>query len=616
MVPSPTAKIGCIRSPALPCGENRDCAESQACFGGQCRPICADDLGCLSNERCDNGACKPICRLDDDCRAGELCQGLICSPGCRSDSACADDYACINQQCVPVCADLAACGVNAECAALNHQRVCSCPAPLIGDPLVGCKYPITACTTKEECPQGYSCYGNVCHTSCRNDQNCLADEKCTRGICRGVCNSDATCGEGFICENRLCQTGCRSDVSCPTNQACLNKKCSDPCTKLGQCGACAECSVINHGVQCSCPNGYLGNPLTSCAAPVEHCNSYCECDEAGVFCAERCSADAECSCGQTCYRGKCRSTCTTNSCQSGQLCQNGACMPGCKANSDCAVDRSCINNQCVDPCATEKVCGRGAVCKVADHHALCLCPDGFRGEPSQECVSFECQTNDDCESSKICDDGSCKNPCLGACGNNAQCKVVHRHAQCSCPSGYYGNPLIDCLKLACQKKSCGVCKSNPCGPDAVCEEVPAGFQCKCPALCTARDNDPRNGCVCIGDTVISCDGHSCGFNAKCRITTLGNQEVPQCYCPPEFPFGNPAERCKYQVGRSQSNFVQTFFQLCLFCSRFAFQHTLEVNELIKIITISVSAQSKQIPVFKFLPYFQFIILRTLLRRHT
>lgn len=546
MVPSPTAKIGCIRSPALPCSENRDCPDGEACFNDLCRPVCADDGGCLSNERCDNGACKPICRRDDDCRNGEVCQGLVCTIGCRSDAGCPDDHSCVNQQCVNACADATSCGTNAVCTAINHRQACSCPAPLVGDPLVACKYESTHCQTKADCPQGHTCYGNVCQASCRNDQNCLADERCMRGVCRSVCNSDSACGLGFICENRLCQAGCRSDTTCPDNEACINKKCTDPCGVLGQCGNCAECTVINHGVQCSCPTGFLGNPLAQCTAPAEKCNSYCECDESGAFCAERCSLDSDCACGQKCYKGKCRAQCSQSSCAPGQLCQNGACMPGCKTNSDCSIDRSCVNGQCTDPCANDRACGKNAICKAADHRALCLCPDGFRGEPSRECLSFECQTNDDCDVSTICDNGQCKNPCLdtGACGNNAQCKVINRHAECSCPSGYFGNPLVGCEKLQCQKKSCGVCKSNPCGSGALCEEVPAGYQCKCPPLCTARDNDPRNGCICIGDTVTLCNGYQCGINAQCRVNSLHGQDIPECFCPPELPYGNPLEKCK------------------------------------------------------------------------
>merc|ERR1719481_1149015 len=33
-----------------------------------------------------------------------------------------------------------------------------------------------------------------------------------------------------------------------------------------------------------------------------------------------------------------------------------------------------------------------------------------------------------------------RNPCIGACGLNARCKVVGGIAACACPAGYQGNP--------------------------------------------------------------------------------------------------------------------------------------------------------------------------------
>lgn len=167
MVASPTAKIGCVRTPAISCTENRGCPSDFACFGEMCRPVCANDAGCLNNERCEAGACKPLCRRDDDCRNGEVCQGLICVSGCRSDSGCPGSLSCINQQCIDPCLSPTACGTNAECACVNHKKQCSCPAPLVGDASVGCRFVPTVCDSHNDCPTGHSCYGNVCQATCR-----------------------------------------------------------------------------------------------------------------------------------------------------------------------------------------------------------------------------------------------------------------------------------------------------------------------------------------------------------------------------------------------------------------------------------------------------------------
>lgn len=123
---------------------------------------------------------------------------------------------------------------------------------------------------------------------------------------------------------------------------------------------------------------------------------------------------------------------------------------GCRTHSDCPSSLSCTNNQCIDPCNSgESPCGINALCRVSNHRAVCLCPEGFQGEPIQECYQLECHLDEDCEPNKRCSVGGvCTNPCLvhGVCGFNAQCRVVNRQAQCSCPPGHFGNPKVNCKK--------------------------------------------------------------------------------------------------------------------------------------------------------------------------
>uniref|UniRef100_A0A1A9ZCQ3 EGF-like domain-containing protein n=1 Tax=Glossina pallidipes TaxID=7398 RepID=A0A1A9ZCQ3_GLOPL len=534
MVPNPTPQVGCVRSPPQECNENRDCPYGLACFESVCRPLCAEDAGCLSNERCQNGACKPLCRRDDDCRNNEVCLGLSCVPGCRSDQGCPTHLSCFDQQCIDPCADARACGTNAVCEVINHTKICSCPIGLLGDAEVSCKSLITTCSSNADCTSTQLCYGGSCQKKCRNDQNCLNDERCMRGICRTVCNVDSVCPQGQICENRICQIGCRNDLNCAPDQTCINKMCKNPCDSLGQCGQCASCLVVNHGVQCSCPNGFVGDGLTGCQLPAQRCNPSCECDETGTYCAQPCSRTTDCACSQVCTRGKCRAKCGANrSCPLGQLCERGACVAGCKTNNDCAMDQTCTKGQCSDPCTDKQVCGSNALCTVTDHRMLCYCPDGYDGEPTKECVQFECQHDNDCESNKKCDKGKCRNPCLeyGACGSNAQCRVVNHKPQCSCPPDFFGNPLTECQPLK------GGCASNPCGINSRCSEVPGSYECSCMEGCIG---DAQKGCVCEDHLVNACHDQPCGLNAACRV--LQHNEA-QCYCPDEFPNGDPYVHC-------------------------------------------------------------------------
>lgn len=167
------------------------------------------------------------------------------------------------------------------------------------------------------------------------DLECLSDERCHNGICKAVCNSDSKCSPNQICENRLCIGGCRSDTSCPDNEACVDKQCKGnkilqlfvfvkgfinikekmfnviiaPCDSAITCGQCAECKVVNHGVQCSCMPGYNGNPLVGCSKSILKCDGTCPCDLETGYCAKRCTATKDCSCGEICHENTCTTKC-------------------------------------------------------------------------------------------------------------------------------------------------------------------------------------------------------------------------------------------------------------------------------------------------------------------
>lgn len=131
----------------------------------------------------------------------------------------------------------------------------------------------------------------------------------------------------------------------------------------------------------------------------------------------------------------------------GFVCKDGACLSGCRVASDCPVDKACYAGRCQDPCGPESPCGTNALCRVSEHRPVCLCPEGYQGEPSRSCEKALCTADKDCEPSQHCGpDGACRNPCLeaGVCGTNAQCKVIGRRPQCSCSPGYQGNPLVEC----------------------------------------------------------------------------------------------------------------------------------------------------------------------------
>jgi len=59
----------------------------------------------------------------------------------------------------------------------------------------------------------------------------------------------------------------------------------------------------------------------------------------------------------------------------------------------------------------------------------------------------ECDLDSHCSYSLACYNNYCRDPCIGACGYNANCKVVNHVAACACPAGYSGNAASSCFRL-------------------------------------------------------------------------------------------------------------------------------------------------------------------------
>ena len=58
--------------------------------------------------------------------------------------------------------------------------------------------------------------------------------------------------------------GCHDNDECPLYNACENTKCINPCAERNPCAPTAYCKVINHEPKCTCPDGFIGSPLTDC----------------------------------------------------------------------------------------------------------------------------------------------------------------------------------------------------------------------------------------------------------------------------------------------------------------------------------------------------------------
>jgi len=138
-----------------PCGPNADCESRGRSAVCKCRPgyvgdpfvncqlePCSQDP-CGTNAECESQGRSAICK----CPRGysgdpytncikEPCSTNPCGE-CKNDSECSSSQACFNFKCKDSCQD--ACGISAQCKAVNHGAICSCPSGYTGDALTACR---------------------------------------------------------------------------------------------------------------------------------------------------------------------------------------------------------------------------------------------------------------------------------------------------------------------------------------------------------------------------------------------------------------------------------------------------------------------------------------------
>lgn len=99
------------------------------------------------------------------------------------------------------------------------------------------------------------------------------------------------------------------------------------------------------------------------------------------------------------------------------------------------------NEELVDPCRPSP-CGPYSTCRVADGRPVCSCQANYFGAPPY--CRPECTINSECARDKACQNQRCVDPCPGTCGYNAICRVVNHNPICTCHPGYIGDPFTHC----------------------------------------------------------------------------------------------------------------------------------------------------------------------------
>lgn len=97
--------------------------------------ICADSNICGVNAYCaeENGHAVCCCLKGYRGDPTEYCVRLECI----DDTECRGHQTCKDGTCIDAC--IGVCGQNAECKALNHVPVCSCPPGFTGDAFTFCR---------------------------------------------------------------------------------------------------------------------------------------------------------------------------------------------------------------------------------------------------------------------------------------------------------------------------------------------------------------------------------------------------------------------------------------------------------------------------------------------
>lgn len=320
--------------------------------------------------------------------------------------------------------------------------------------------------------------------------------------------------------------GCKSSESCTLSESCVNELCTSPCN----CGVDAECHVQNHHPVCVCKPGFSGNPQYGC------------------FKLE------------------------------------------CQSNDDCTDDKTCFNNECINPCVLSDPCAVNAECFGLRHQTACRCLSGYKGSPFERCERLECSSDYECPGDRACINNHCVNPCeqSSPCAPNAVCFVRNHAANCKCPDTLpNGNPLSYCeqprvatgpecrydddcpSKLACIREKCvEPCRElSPCAPSARCSVLDSSpvrtMVCECPELFVPDENGECRRIViptppgCKQDTDCpsdeSCINRQCKSPCDCgpQSTCLVKDHRAICSCLPGY-VGNPNIMCRSVGCRSDS----------------------------------------------------------------
>lgn len=107
-----------------------------------------------------------------------------------------------------------------------------------------------------------------------------------------------------------------------------------------------------------------------------------------------------------------------------------------------SLDRPTTETPSGNPCVPSP-CGPNSECRVVGNTPACSCQIGYIGRPPN--CRPECAINAECPGNLACQNEKCRDPCPGSCGAHSTCVTINHTPQCTCESGYTGDPFAGCV---------------------------------------------------------------------------------------------------------------------------------------------------------------------------
>ncbi|XP_031633983.1 nidogen [Contarinia nasturtii] len=239
-----------------------------------------DKLPCDAESNChENAECNWI--------ESELRNKCVCKPGYEGDG-----YECVEREISCLFENI--CDVNAQCVydEIVGKSVCKCNKKYDGDGK-SCQL-VPECAVSEECTENSYCSNGVC----------VCNEGYERDVATDVCVLSGYCGGTFCAKNAVCLLDNIQGVqycSCPEGfvgdglTSC--KSVPPPCNRKNNCGLNAQCIQNENGAyECACNQGFYGDGFI-CILEINCANTPSLCHEKGRCVSTKSGYQCVCNAG-------------------------------------------------------------------------------------------------------------------------------------------------------------------------------------------------------------------------------------------------------------------------------------------------------------------------------